>query len=169
MLFIWFNIGAFWVQIPECIRWHCDKESTCQCRKCKRHGFNPGLGRSPGIGNDTPLQYSRLEKPIDRGALRATVHGVTRSRTRMSTHTRMLYSSWFCDISQTSLPHPSKVQTYKPASLSGLFHVNNELPITGINLLECHLCLANSPKFMLQNLTEILLIHFWKGNAWPYL
>ena len=78
----------------------------------------------------------------------------------MSTHTRMLCGSWFCDISQTSLPHPSKVQAYKPASLSGLFYVNNELPITGINLLERHLCLANSPKFMLQNLTEILLIHF---------
>ena len=169
MLFIWFNIGAFWVWIHECIRWHCGKESSCQCRRCKRRGFNPGLGRSAGIGNGTPLQYSSLENPTDRGNLRATVHGVTKSWTRMSMHMRMLYSSSFCIISQTSLPHTSKVQTYKPASISGLFYMNNELPISGINLLECQLCLANCPTFMLQNLTEILLIHFWKGNSWPYL
>ena len=38
----------------------------------------PGLGRSPGEGNGNPLQYSCLENPMDRGAWRATVHGVTR-------------------------------------------------------------------------------------------
>ena len=35
-----------------------------------------GLGRSPGEGNGKPLQYSCLENPMDRGAWRATVHGV---------------------------------------------------------------------------------------------
>ena len=39
----------------------------------------PQLGRSPGEGNDNPLQYSRLENPMDRGAWQATVHGVTKS------------------------------------------------------------------------------------------
>ena len=43
----------------------------------------PGLGRSPGGGNGNPLQYSCLENPMDRGAWRATVHGVTKSRTRL--------------------------------------------------------------------------------------
>ena len=38
----------------------------------------PGLGRSPGGGNGTPLQYSCLKNPMDRGAWGATVHGVTR-------------------------------------------------------------------------------------------
>jgi len=38
----------------------------------------PGLGRSPGEGNSNPLQYSCLENPMDRGAWRATVHGVAR-------------------------------------------------------------------------------------------
>ena len=38
----------------------------------------PGSGRSPGGGNDNPLQYSCLENPRDRGAWWATVHGVTR-------------------------------------------------------------------------------------------
>ena len=39
----------------------------------------PGLGRSPGEGNDNPLQYSCLENPMDRGAWQATVHGVIKS------------------------------------------------------------------------------------------
>ena len=37
----------------------------------------PGLGRSPGERNDYPLQYSYLENAMNRGAWRATVHGVT--------------------------------------------------------------------------------------------
>ena len=40
----------------------------------------PGSGRSPGEANGNPLQYSYLENPMDRGAWRATVHGVTRVR-----------------------------------------------------------------------------------------
>ena len=38
-------------------------------------GLIPGLGRSPGGGNDNPLQYSCLENLVDRGARWATVHG----------------------------------------------------------------------------------------------
>ena len=41
-------------------------------------GSIPGLGRSPGGGNGNPLQYSCLENPLDRGAWRAAVHGVTK-------------------------------------------------------------------------------------------
>ena len=44
----------------------------------------PGLGRSPGEGNGNPLQYSCLENPMDRGVWWATVHGVTKSQTRLS-------------------------------------------------------------------------------------
>ena len=43
----------------------------------------PGLGRSPGEGNGNPLQYSCLENLMDRGAWRATVHGVTKSQTQL--------------------------------------------------------------------------------------
>ena len=41
-------------------------------------GSIPGLGRSPGGGNGYPLQYSSLENSMNRGAWRATVHGVAK-------------------------------------------------------------------------------------------
>ena len=47
-------------------------------------GWIPGLGRSLGGGNGNPLQYSCLEHSMDRGALRATVHGIAKSQTRLS-------------------------------------------------------------------------------------
>ena len=37
-------------------------------------GLIPGLGRSTGVGNGNPLQYSCLKNPMDRGAWWATVH-----------------------------------------------------------------------------------------------
>ena len=71
-----------------------DKESACNAGDpCSA----PTLGRSPRKGNDNLLQYSYscLENPTDRGAWCATVHGVTKSQTRLSdshfhflTHTR---------------------------------------------------------------------------------
>ena len=51
------------------------KESTCNAVDS---GSMSGLGGSPGEGNDNPLQYSCLEKSMDRGAWQATVHGVTK-------------------------------------------------------------------------------------------
>ena len=42
------------------------------------------LVQSPGEGNGNPLQYSCLENSTDRGAWRATVHGVTKSQTQLS-------------------------------------------------------------------------------------
>ena len=47
-------------------------------------GSIPGSGRSPGEGNVNPLQYYCLENPMDRGAWKATAHGVAKSRTRLS-------------------------------------------------------------------------------------
>ena len=44
----------------------------------------PGLARSSGGGNGNPLKYSCLENPMDRGAWRATAHGVTKSQTQLS-------------------------------------------------------------------------------------
>ena len=43
-------------------------------------GMISGLGRSPGIGNGNPLQYSSPKIPMDRGALWSTVHGVAKRK-----------------------------------------------------------------------------------------
>ena len=47
-------------------------------------GLIPGLGRSPGKGNGSPLQYSCLENPTNRGTWRATIHRVAKSQIRLS-------------------------------------------------------------------------------------
>ena len=99
------------------------KESACNTRD---PGSISGSGRSPGVGNGYPLQYSRLENSMDGGAWRATVHGVGKSRTRLSdwdTHPFSSFSVGVCpeesfscsNISgdSTSLwpgsPHPSQL------------------------------------------------------------
>ena len=81
--------------IPKCLLWVVmviktqkdflgdldGKESACNVGEL---GLIPGLGRPPGEGTGNPLQYSCLEKFMDRGAWRATVHGVAKSRTQLS-------------------------------------------------------------------------------------
>ena len=47
-------------------------------------GSITGSGKSPGGGHGSPLQSSCLENPIDRGAWRAMLHGVTKTQTRLS-------------------------------------------------------------------------------------
>ena len=57
------------------------KESACNAGDL---GLIPGFGKSPGEGNGNTLQYSCLENFMDREAWWATVHRVTKSRTRLS-------------------------------------------------------------------------------------
>ena len=52
------------------------KESTCNVEDVWDTNLIPGLGRASGGGNDSPLQYSCLKSPMNRGAWRATIHGV---------------------------------------------------------------------------------------------
>ena len=56
------------------------KEPACNAGDL---GSIPGLERSPGGGHGNTLQYSCLENPMDRGAWRATVHGVRKSQARL--------------------------------------------------------------------------------------
>ena len=64
-------------------------------------GSIPGSGRSSGEGNGNPLWYSCLENPMDRGAWWATVHWVTKSRTRLSNFTSLLL--WCSTVGKESL------------------------------------------------------------------
>jgi len=66
----------------------CVFVDTCICVRAspvagdaRDMGSTPGSGRSPGVGNSNPLQYSGLENPLDRRAWQASVHGVTESET----------------------------------------------------------------------------------------
>ena len=58
------------------------KESACSAGE---PGLIPRLGRYPGEGNGNPFQYSFLEDPMDRGAWRTTVHGVSRVGLNLAT------------------------------------------------------------------------------------
>ena len=81
----------------------------------------PGSGRSPGGGNGNPLQYSRLENPMDREAWQATVHGVAKSRTwlkRVSTRTHLRMKSSSVGLSSMLLS-PSHSPYSPPTSEAG--------------------------------------------------
>ena len=58
--------------------WLSGKESSC--RRC---GFDPWVGKIPGVGYSNPLQYSCQENPMDRGSQEATDHGIAKSWTQL--------------------------------------------------------------------------------------
>ena len=61
------------------------KNSSANAGDIRDVGSIPGSGRSPGGGNDNPLQYSCLENPMDRGSWQAVVHGVAELDTTETT------------------------------------------------------------------------------------
>ena len=65
-------------------RWCSGTKSAANAGDTRDSGSIPGLGRSPGEGNDKPLQYSCLENSMDRGVWWATVHGVAKNRTQLN-------------------------------------------------------------------------------------
>ena len=71
------NLGGLPEHLGDSLMAQSLKESACNAGDLDSR-------RSPGEGNGNPLQYSCLENSMDRGAWRATVHGVTNSRTRLS-------------------------------------------------------------------------------------
>ena len=65
------------------------KNSLASAGYIRDAGSIAGLGRSPGEGNGSPLQNPCLENSMDGEAWQATVHGVTKSRTRLSHFTSL--------------------------------------------------------------------------------
>ena len=79
------------------------KEPPAKVGGMRSTGSIPGSGRLPGEGHGSPLQYSCLENPTDRGAWRATVPGVTKSRTRLKpicTHAHAIQTFKFFSFSE---------------------------------------------------------------------
>ena len=60
------------------------KNPPARARDLRDVGSIPGLGRSSGAGHGSPLQYSHLENPMERGAWWTTVHRGAKSQTRQS-------------------------------------------------------------------------------------
>ena len=60
------------------------KKSPANAGDIRDLGSIPGLGRSPGEGNDNPLQYSCLKNSMERRAWQAIVHGASKSWTCLS-------------------------------------------------------------------------------------
>ena len=87
---------------PRPPRWLSGKEPACQC---KNEGSILGLGRSPGEGNGNPLQCSCLENPMDRGAWRPTVHGVTKSQAWLN--------DWVCTSARAHTHTHTHTHTHK--------------------------------------------------------
>ena len=59
------------------------KEHICQCRRCKRHGFNPWIGKISWRKAWQSTLYSCLRNSNDRGAWQATVHRVAQSQIQL--------------------------------------------------------------------------------------
>ena len=99
-------------------RWLSGKESACSAGDT---GLIPGSGRSPGRGNGNLPQHSCLGNPMDRGAWRATVHGVM--KTWVSTHMHRS-SYWFTraekylKVIQCKSANPDCKQLYRRRTVS---------------------------------------------------
>ena len=92
------------------------KESDCNEED---PGSICGSGRSPGEGHGYPLHYSCLENPMDRGAWRATVHGIPKSTTEQPALSLSLYS-WASQVALVVKNPPANADVRDLGSIPGL-------------------------------------------------
>ena len=82
------------------------KNLLANAEELRDAGPIPGLGRFPGGGNGNRLQYSCLENSTDKGTERASVLGVAKSQTQLSTHIHtsalLVCEQGFCSLDQNS-------------------------------------------------------------------
>ena len=91
--FLFSVVHCFWLHKPQ-THWGClsqgfpgdevVKNPSASAGDTRDTGSIPGSGRSPGVANSNPFQYSCLENPMNRGGWWAIVHVVTRSQTCLS-------------------------------------------------------------------------------------
>ena len=94
--------------------------SSANAGDTREAGAISGSGRSPGEGRGYPLQYPCLENPMDRGAWRATVQGVTKSRTELKQLEHVgkpLLLRHFLQLETTSLEYEAWVEICLELSL----------------------------------------------------
>ena len=132
-------------------------------------GSIPGLVRSPGKGNGNPLQYSCLENSMDKGVWWATVHGVTKSQTWLTsshTHTHIPKTcseqAWCCWDLTHELGAPSRKKSRKKMILvlSGHLGMDTKLQILSGDLRAC--VIASGPDFSFLN---VLFSMFFLWNV----
>ena len=122
-------------------------------------GSIPGSGISPGEGNGNQLQYSCLENPMDGEAWQATVHGVAKSRTRLSDFTSLHFTSLLCKKCfflqvKSQVLHTESVPRFAPVHCSCLYVVQTSL-FHDI-LQECLCWNLQSPSLSLCSRTEMV-------------
>ena len=99
------------------------KESTCQCMRHKRWGFDPWVGKIPLSRKWqlqlATLQYFRLRNPMDRGARQGTVHGVAKfSSVQSLSHVWLFATPWTaaCQASLSPSTSPGACSNSCPSS-----------------------------------------------------
>ena len=83
LLIYYFFLWTLFILLFGLPQWLSSEDSTCNAGDTGDTASIPGLGISPGGRHGNTFQYSCLENPMDRGAQQATVHGVTKSHTRL--------------------------------------------------------------------------------------
>ena len=181
-MFCFFNLAASYMDLLNCFPGGSEvKESASNAGDL---GSIPGSGRSPG-GN--PLQDSCLETPMDGGAWWATVHGVAKSRTRLSDFTQFQDSSncWLiehssvymlvkvaqscptlCDPRGLYSPWNSSDQNTRVGSLSllqGIFPTQGSEPV----LLYCRQILDQLSHQGSPRILEWVVYPFSRRSSWP--
>ena len=105
------------------------KNPPARAGDIKETGLIPGSGRSPGGGNGNPLQYSRLENPLHKGAWWATVRRVAKSQTQLKqlhTHTHTHTHTH----PQPEVCGPLRIHRYGQVFPDNLIHKNRQSPVS---------------------------------------
>ena len=106
----------------------------------------PGSGRSPGGGNDHPLQYSRLENSMDRGTWQATARGSTKSQDWAQHYLFHLNSTLYCSSAESEVA---------------------QLCPTLCDPMDCSLPRSYVHGILQARILEWVAISFSRGSPWP--
>ena len=160
------------------------KESACNAEE---PSLIPGLGRSPGEGIGYSLQQSCLENSMDRVAWRATVHGVTKSQTRLSDFTHFTHSlTRTCREGNRGkdLASDTHLNNLKPPSLTQniefLLQRNNHSPSgfcvfcfnLKVKVTQSYPTLFNPMDYTVHGILQARILEwvaflFWRGSSQP--